>query len=82
MDHVSTHTKGIELSEEVKYPNNRDLVAAIKDFQRAQATMWVELQFLRQRTSTPQTPQEVQAPQGKTKRLNLVPPQNQNSFLN
>nr|POF27630.1 hypothetical protein CFP56_66752 [Quercus suber] len=51
------HTEGIESSEEVRQPNNRDLVVAIKNLQRSQATMWAQFQSLRQRIATPQTPQ-------------------------
>ena len=47
---------------------------AIEDPQRSQATMWVEVQSLCQKSSTPQTPQGGQPPQGETERSNLIPP--------
>ena len=62
MDHVSIHTEGAELFEEVRQSGNRDLVVGIEDLQRFQVTMWAEFQSLCQRTSTPQTPQGGQGP--------------------
>lgn len=56
VDHVSQHIEGSESSEEVGKLSSRALVMAIKDLQRSQVAMWVEVQFLCQRTSTPQTP--------------------------
>ena len=74
MDHVSMHTTCTKSSKEGRQSCNRDLVATIEDLQRSQATMWADFQSFRQRTSTPQTLQGSQGPQGETERLNLVPP--------
>ena len=74
MDHVSMHTTCTKSSEEGRQSCNRDLVATIEDLQRSQATMWADFQSFCQRTSTPQTLQGSQGPQGETERLNLVPP--------
>ena len=82
MDHVSMHTTGTKSSEEGRQSCNRDLVATIEDLQRSQATMWANFQSFRQRTSTLQTPQGSQGPQGETERSNLVPTQNQDPLLN
>ena len=46
VDHVSIHIEGTELPEEVRQPNNRNLVAVIEDLQRSQAIIWEEFQSL------------------------------------
>ena len=45
VDHVSMHAKGLESLEEVRQPDNRNIMAAIENLQCSQASMWEELQF-------------------------------------
>lgn len=47
VDHVSMHTESSEYFKEVRQPDNRDIVVAIKNLQCFQAFMWEELQSLR-----------------------------------
>ena len=82
VDHISMHIEGTGSPKEVRQPSNKDLVAATEDLQHSQATIQTEFQSLRQKTSTPQTPQGGQTPQGETKRSTNVPPQTQDLPLN
>lgn len=50
MDHVSMHTEGTKSSYDVEQLDNQGIVAAIRDLQRSQATMWAVFQYLHQRT--------------------------------
>ena len=54
------HTEGTKSFEEVRRPDNGDLVAAVEGLQHSQATMWAEFYSLCKRTSTLQTLQEGQ----------------------
>ena len=45
------HIEGTMSFEQVRQPKNRELVVAIEDPQRSQATMWVEVQSLCQKSS-------------------------------
>ena len=77
VDHVSMHTEGSESFEEVRQPDNKDIVVAIRNLQPSQVSIWEEIQSLRQRIATPQTLQGGQGPQEEIERSHLEPPLNQ-----
>ena len=41
-DHISMHSEGIGSSGGIVYRKSREMMVAIEDLQRSQATMWAE----------------------------------------
>ena len=41
-DHISMHSEGVGSSSGTTYRESREMMAAIEDLQRSQATMWAE----------------------------------------